>query len=287
MPITIRPVSVENQKLKLLLYGEQGNGKTTLTATAADHEAMSPVLILNIEGGLLSVANRPGIDEALIRTSADMEEIYRDLFNNSANVAKYKTIVIDSGTVYASRAMVEIIQRNMAKASKRGKLDPLRAIDDAQVEDYGALTNQVSRMFAWFRDLDKHVICTALQKTNFPPGDQKVKVPSQIRPLFGDRLGDLIMGMYDHVWYKYTYQTDPDEDGNTETVHAILTQRSGLYIAKTRGEFFGPAIGTVVENPHLGRLYDTLVESETIKFTAPVVESDDEGLEGTEEPTNY
>lgn len=258
MPIQLpRRITTQNQKLKLFVYGVQGTGKTTLAASARYHPMMAPVLILNIEGGLLSVANLDGVDEVPVRNGTEMDEYYWAIAKGSKEFAHYQTIVIDSGTVFAQRALVEAIQRGIAKNMKRGKHDALRTLDDAQREDYGAVTNQVSRVFGWFRDLDKHVICTALEKIEYPPdGNEKTAMPVTVRPLMSNKLGDAVMGMYDHVWYKYT-----GADGK----HYLLTQKNPPFMAKTRGLSFPHALGPVVDLSvhNLATIYDLLLRTET------------------------
>lgn len=263
MPIMLpRRITTENQKVKLFLYGVQGVGKTTLATTARLHPDMSPVLILNIEGGLLSVANVDGAEEVVVRNGTEMDEYYWALAKGSAEFARFKTIVIDSGTVFAQRALVEAIQRGILKNMKRGKHDPLRTLDDAQREDYGATTNQVARVFGWFRDLDRHIVCTALEKIEYPPdSDAKKSLPVQVRPLMSNKLGDTVMGMYDHVWYMY----------KTNGQVCLLTQPSPPFMAKTRGVGFPAALGPVLtgEALNLALIYDLLLKTEVGGFVPP------------------
>lgn len=259
MPLQLpRPVVVQNQKLKVLLYGDPGIGKTTLAATAAQHPDMSPVLILNLEGGLLSVAGIDNVDEVEIRNSGEIDEAYFALARKQDGFEKYKTVVLDSGTVLANRVLVEWVERNSKRAARRGRSDPDRTLDDIQLEDYGKMTAQLRRTISWFYDLPMHVVCTALAKNVYPPADkgvdQRMLPLIEVRPDFTDKLGTNIMGIFDHVWYEYT-----SDDGN----RYILTQRNGIHQAKTRGRHFAAEIGQVVgPSPNLASLYATLLRVE-------------------------
>lgn len=259
MPLHLpKPVVVENQKLKALVYGDAGIGKTTFAASAAKNPAMSPVLILNLEGGLLSVAGIDGVDEVKISSSADMDEAYFALAKRQSGFDKYKTIIIDSGTVFANRVLIEWTQRNALRAQRKGRGDPDRTIDDIQLEDYGKMTAQIRRTLSWYYDLPYHVICTALAKTVYPPvekgTDTRNLPPAEVRPDFTDKLGNQIMGIFDHVWYIYT---------DAEKNRYMLTETAGVYRAKTRGRHFLAEIGGVVgPNPNLADLYSTLIRVE-------------------------
>lgn len=258
---------IEGQKVKALVYADAGTGKTTLAATAAAHPDMSPVLMLNLEGGLLSVAGMPNVDDIEIRSSADLEEAYWALIGKGrdeivkAIYRKYKTVVIDSGTVLSNRVLVEWVQRNNERATARRKPRADGTLDDIQLEDYGKMSAQVLRMISWFYDLPMHVICTALAKTVYPPTDGKTDArilqPTEVRPDFTDKLGGRVMGVFDHVWYMYT-------DGNGGRY--MLTQPSGIYKAKTRGRHFAAAIGNPVANPNLATMYATLLDAERAGF---------------------
>ena len=48
---------IVDYKLKALFYGPPGVGKTSLLATANLHPSTAPILIINVEGGMLSVTD--------------------------------------------------------------------------------------------------------------------------------------------------------------------------------------------------------------------------------------
>lgn len=258
MPLQLRQITAENQFMNILVYGDPGSGKTTLTATAREHPAMSPVLILNFEGGLLSIANLPGVIAADIRTSADLDEALFGLLQRKNGYEQFKTVVIDSGSEMAAMILREWVSRNMQRAEKKGRGNQDRTIDDVQIEDYGKMTAQVRRVFSQFRDLPIHVVITAHAKNVYPPNaDQRVTSPMEVRPNFTDNLGTAVMGMVDNVWFMYTGL----DEGGVEHRY-ILTRRQGIYHAKTRGFNFAKALGPVVQDPHLAAMYELLLRTE-------------------------
>lgn len=250
MPLTVSRIEVKNQKLKALIYGKPGMGKTSLAATAREHPDMSPILYADLEGGLLSVADY-GIDHVSIRQSADMEELYWALNRRDESVAQYKTLIIDSGSVLASRILTEWAQRNMERQQRRGKAHD-RTIDDVELGDYGKTTVQVVRLFSWFLDLPIHIIITAIEKEQLSKGDNPVV--QAVRPMFTDALGSRLMGMVDHVWYLY-------KDDNERRY--LLTRQQGIYEAKTRGAAFQETIGSIVTDPNLATLYSQLIDAQS------------------------
>lgn len=253
MPISIQRVGPGSQPLKLMVYGDAGVGKTTLASQAQDHPQMSPALILNLEGGLLAVQARGDIDAVPVRSIADLEEVLLMLYNGAAEVAQYRTVILDSASEMVTRALQEWIQRGMSRAEAKGKLDPSRTIDEAQIEDYGRSGVQMRRLFQWFRDLPHHTILTSLAKMTYPErADKNITQPTEVRPAMTDSVGTAAMGIVDHLWYQYM------QDGK----RYLLTQRSGPYHAKTRGERFAPALGPVVADPWLPELYDLLLATE-------------------------
>lgn len=250
--MTLTPALVDTQDLKInvLLYGLQGAGKTTFAATAQDHPAMANVLVLNLEGGLLSVASRGDINSIPIRSMSDLEEVYQLLSTRAEGFEDYNTVVIDSGTEVQNLAIREAAAKSREAQRKKG-VHRDRTVDDVWLEDYGYSTKQLGRIFRLFRDLDIHTVITALPREIKIPDSEVIR---EIRPWFTETMARDVMGMQDFVWYYYV-----DEKGN----RVILPETKGVYRAKTRGPNFAAELsGEAVVNTTLPALYELLLQTE-------------------------
>lgn len=263
MPLELpKPVTINDVKLKLLCYADPGIGKTTLAGTASQHPDMSPVLIAKIEEGVLSVAGIDGVDAVPIGNSAELEELWWNLYKRKEGWGKYKTIVLDSGTVAANRALIEWARKGRDRKIAKGIDVGDRTIDDIELQDYGKTGAQIRRLFDNFVNLPLHIIVTALRKDVSQKPVKGVNRSDdimpiiEIRPSFTEKLGNELMGMFDNVWYLYV---------DAKGVRYMLTQRNGLYLAKTRGQHFPDALGPIVSSPNLADIYNLLLESERTK----------------------
>lgn len=276
MPLTIHRVgrSEEKPKLNAMIYGLAGTGKTTLCGQANDHADLAPVLFADVDRGVLSVSARGDVDAVAIRSTGDLDELFWDLFHKRNGFDVYRTVVIDSGTFLANRALEEWTARNQERAHKKNKRKDETA-DDVQLEDYGKMTAQVRRVMSWYRELDINLLVTALARFEYPKdADTKTSDPIAVAPDFTAKLMGNLTGMMDHVWYLYK-----NEDGS----RSMLTEERGVFRAKTRGEKFAPALGFVVDNPWLPGIYDLLLETEAGGFAPQTAQDDAEGDDTTEE----
>jgi phage nucleotide-binding protein len=262
MPLQVSRVGKDKKpELNLLLYGIPGVGKTTFAAQAQDHPDLSPVLVADLEGGLLSVSGRGDIDAVEIRSSDDLTELFWALRNGTGDFGKYRTVIIDSGSNFANRVLQEWTATNKERERSRGRGSSDRTIDDVQLEDYGKMTLQVRRIMEYFRDLPLNVIVTALARFTYPAkADTRTSEPTEVGPDFTAKLSGNVTGMFDHVWYMYV-------DG--EGTRHILTQERGVYRAKTRGGNFAPALGFIVDEPNLVDIYNLLIQTESSVDEAP------------------
>lgn len=244
--INIKPVSETDKFLKVMIYGDPGIGKTVLSATATQNPAMEKTLVVNIEGGMLSIAGTEAMATDQIKSMKEVEELMWALSSRQAGFEDYNTIVIDSGTELQTLSLEGIVA-----AAKKKKSD--RDLDEIYIEDYGKSTACLKRIFRHFRDLPMNIIVTALTKRIMPPIASKKTTPLKVLPQFTSKLADSLSGYMDAVWYMYL-----DENGQ----RCILTQPEGAYFAKTRGQRFSEALGKRVENPNLSEIYNLLQETE-------------------------
>lgn len=276
-------VQGDDPTFNIMIYGSPGIGKTWLAATAQDHPAMADILVLDVEGGLITVASRGDImAQKLIAISkfqpipgqatlpdgySTLEDEFWKLRNKSPGYENIRTVVIDSGSE-CQTLNLEIIVANSIRKNRNKHAD--REQDDIYVEDYGKSTSQLKRLFRYFRDLPINVIITALPKFVYPKtpdGKQKQNAsPSAVMPWFTDKLAEAVRGYMDMVWYMFQA-----EDGK----RYLLTHDMGVYKAKTRGIMFSRAIGDRIavrdagtdngEGHTLATLYDLWLETEVSK----------------------
>ena len=84
-------------KLKILLYGPSGTGKTSLASTASTVEELSPVLYVDLERGTAPAAKYGDLDNMLVVQPATYKE-FADLLVkiSEAKDKPFKTVIIDT-----------------------------------------------------------------------------------------------------------------------------------------------------------------------------------------------
>src|SRR5713101_1019262 len=154
--------------MKALLYGPYGYGKTSLLATVARHPAMSPMVILNYEGGLLSIKGTPNVKIVDVHDLSQVETIFWKLIQKTDGYGDFKSVAIDSGTELQAMNL-EALAREAFRKKKKSRESP----DDIFQEDYGKDTARLRRIFRWYRDAPFHFFITALHKNVFKREDRK------------------------------------------------------------------------------------------------------------------
>ena len=113
-----------NTPKTILLYGDAGRGKTWLAASAAEVEAMSPVLLIDVEGGASAIARDfKDVDVINVETHEQLDKVTHDLLNVKH---KYKTVIIDTLGVAMDRAEKVFGERPENKGNKFGKWGDLK-----------------------------------------------------------------------------------------------------------------------------------------------------------------
>src|SRR4051812_41658125 len=88
--LTIRRVVDRSPYINMLLYGNSGVGKTRLSGSAVEVPELSPVLFVDIEGGLLTLQSCfPQAEYVRVTTWEQMQLVYDNLRRNPE---RFKTV---------------------------------------------------------------------------------------------------------------------------------------------------------------------------------------------------
>lgn len=91
-----------NTPKSILLYGDPKNGKTWLAASASEVEALSPVLLIDVEGGASAIARDwKDVDVLAVDTHEQLDAAIEQLTTEEHG---YKTVIIDTLGVAMDRA---------------------------------------------------------------------------------------------------------------------------------------------------------------------------------------
>ena len=202
-----------DQGLKVLVYGQAGCGKTTLSKT------LPKPVVLSAEGGLLSLKddNIPFIE---IKSMDDLHEAY-EWVNKSKD---YESVVLDSISEIA-----EVVLSHEKKINKDGRAA------------YGEMDTQLSEIIRAFRDLNMHVLMTAKLEKQQDEMGRMLYFPS----LPGNKTAQKLPYFFDEV---LALRVEKDEDGKTQ--RALMCDSDGLWLAKDRsGKLDGweaPDLGEII-----------------------------------------
>jgi len=226
--LRVEPVTETPLRFNLLIYGDPGVGKTVLAGSACVVPEMSPVLLLDIEGGTLSLRKRyPEVDTVRVSNWAQLVRVYEALKEGEGK-DYYRTIVIDSLTESQKVGMATIMKRAVEKDEDR---DP----DLPGIGEWGKNTNQVRTMVRAFRDLPMNTIFTCLAQT-----DKDKKGRWLTRPSLSGKLASEVSGFMDVVLYMYNKD---NEDSNLPPHRLLLSRKTEEVIAKDRTDRLPPVVG--------------------------------------------
>lgn len=253
--------------MNLMLYAEFGTGKTYFGGTAALDPRLRPLLIFDVEGGMMTLRGFPGVDVVPVRSMSVLEEKFNKLFysirkdENGEDSIYYKTVMIDSGTELADLDMRFVMkaayQRNPEKVD----------IDVPSPREYGIVRNHMRLIMRGFKDLPCHFIMTAGLGIDKPqPPEQR---PDKYFPGFQGKLARELPGLMDVVGY-YRARTQ-----NGVINRVLQVQGTDRVAAKDRTK----VLGQTIENPTLSTIWDIVegvkLQPDDTSFDAPTTEGEE------------
>jgi hypothetical protein len=125
--------------VKVLVYGPTGSGKTSIAKTMP-----KPVLVLDFEGGVLSLLNTEGILVCPIKSTEDLLQTVRELQSDT----QFRSVVFDGLSIFVKRRVQEL----------RGTKERVTW------DEWQKLTNEVRAAVLPLLQLRKHLLLTCLPR---------------------------------------------------------------------------------------------------------------------------
>lgn len=210
-------------RLKAIIYGPAGVGKTYLASTTPDPEG---TLIISAEAGLLTLA---GFDINSVEVT-NLEQLNAVVGDLASGAFPCSWLIVDS--------LSEICEVCLAHEMEVAR-DPRKA--------YGELAKRMTTLVRCFRDLPMHVIMTAKLERD-TSGAETFMAPG----LPGKKLTSDVPHYFDFILPLRTFQ---DDEGNVR--RALQTQPADGYVAKSRVPFSEVYIQPALSYLHQAIIKDT------------------------------
>lgn len=237
--LEVRRVEDRTPFINMMIYGNSGVGKTRLAGSAVVVEELSPVLFVDIEGGLLTLQScYPQVEYVRVLDWKKMQEVYDDLRRQPG---RYKTVVVDSLTEVQKFSMDGIMKEVVSKDSDR---DP----DVPSIREWGKNGEQTRKFVRAFRDLPLNTIFTALAVHDKDARTGLIMTT----PSLSGKLKQEVAGFLDIVTYYYMKKV------GDKMQRLLLTQATEQQVAKDRSDRLPP----VVEEPTMLDLYQLITGNE-------------------------
>ena len=214
---------------KIFIYGDPGSGKTFSSVTAP-----KPMVLLTERNGLHSI--RQSNPDALVKYCEDANDI-RDVLklalNGELEAHGVKTLVVDSLTEVQRIFADEIMKKKGAGDEQRMSLP-----------DWGTLTEKMRKFMRCLRDIDLHVVATALADTSTDEATGQVKhFPS----FSGKKLSSEVSQFFNVVGYcfKREHSELKTDDGRPVIEHLIMLEGPSRFVCKPCGPIAGIRSATI------------------------------------------
>lgn len=219
-------LSGANPELKVLIYGPSGSGKTCFIATCP-----GPILLLDFDGKANSIINYLGpkhpklneIEVEDLRSSLVADPIKKFLEITRSIEAdikkgtfKYKTIVLDSLTVFSYAALTNIVATNpgVKRPAYAQGIQPT-------MTDYGILRREFARIIPGFIGLPCNIVMLGHIKTEKDELTGEIVRQVQLDGSFGAELP---------IYFEEVYLMQVGSKGE----RTLLTDGRGRYPCRTQ-----------------------------------------------------
>jgi AAA domain-containing protein len=238
--LRIEKVHEVEPNFNMLVYGRSGVGKTRLAGSAFAVPEMNRLLMIDIEGGSLTLRKDfPDVELVRVQNWTDMQKVYDGLY---AGGHGFKTVILDS--------LTEIQKFNMSDIMRKlvDKTDGERDMDVPSLREYLKNLEQTRRFVRAFRDLPINVIFTALEREDKDRMNRPIKLPS-----LSGKMSQEVAAFLDIVLYYATKEVE-GPDGKRQ-LRVLQSQATESTIAKDRSGLLPP----VMTEPDMAKLYDIIV----------------------------
>lgn len=226
-----------------LTYGDPGAGKTFMLGTCADSELFSPMLLLDIEGGTMTLRHHPAgkVDVVQVRSMDQIVKICNNL--QLKNNGYYKSVGIDTLTelqkLDMNTVMGEFYDKDPDKHDK----------DVPNQRAWGKSGERVRRIIRAYRDLPMHFFATA----HVAEREDERTGRLTLYPSLPGKLRAEVPGFFDVVGYLRAVQGGEDEG----IVRVLQVAKTDRIVAKDRTN----ALGDVIHNPTIPEMWELITNN--------------------------
>jgi phage nucleotide-binding protein len=240
MALTIENTSTEKiePRLKVLIYGNPGVGKTSLAVSSGE------TLLVDVEnGGALLGLRGIKVDRVKLSSWSETKEVLE-----LCRSGKWKTVAIDPIGELLDKLLQEL--RLSGYGANKG--------DSLSLQGWGVAKEKFRQLMRSFRDLDMNVIFVAHSS------EKKEEEATLVRPKLQASLDEDVCGMMDVVGYLKMEKADK------KRVRRLYTQPTEKYYAKDRTGSLPEYIEEptllavrefVAKNPHMNELNKKIEKS--------------------------
>jgi len=181
-----KATELPERKLRILIYGEAGVGKTTLLSTLP-----RPTLVIDFESG--ADIRLRGEEDIYIAEVSSREDLKKLLSSLNKFPVKFESIAFDGFSIFVDRLLKDIVE----KRKKAGKLKG----DSPGFYEWGQLSAQAREIVLGLLKSSSHVVFTALSKMKV---DSETGEIVEIRPDLPKSIRRILRAVMDLEGYLYT-----------------------------------------------------------------------------------